>query len=93
MKKTVTLIINKKCIITQGIASISIATRTPKSRVFHIPLSQIESIKESEIAVNDAHKEPAMEYQVSAWIFTKIKEDIDIMLDKHAFYIMPETQN
>jgi hypothetical protein len=50
---------------------------------FNIPHSQIVSRKRDDIKVNENYDEPAVEYEISSWIFGKIKEYLEKMSKHH----------
>lgn len=79
MSNTVKVIIaNKRRIgISQG--AITFTTGGYGGKVFNIPHSQIENRTLSQIVVSDTHTEMATEYEITKWIFGKIKEDLESM--------------
>ena len=90
MKKTIKIIIANKCKISMNENAITFVTRCAKSQVFNIPHSQIEGRRESAIEINDVYAEPAIEYTITLWIYSKIKEYTDKM-HKNDF-IMPKSE-
>lgn len=81
MGQTVKVIIANKCRMGFTAGAIKFSTRTGKRRFFNLPHSQIEGRKAASIPYNEAHNEPAVEYEITSWIFSKIKEDLEIMKD------------
>ena len=79
MQKTVKVIIANKCRMGFTAGAIKFSTRSGKRRFFNLPHSQIKINGAREIKVNDSHSEPAVEYEISVWIFNKIKEDLESM--------------
>ncbi len=78
--KTVKFTITNRCKIgTPTTSAITFSTRSGVRRIFNLPHSQIIKWSVSEIKQNDVHSEPATEYQVTPWIFGKIKEELESM--------------
>ena len=44
--------------------------------LYNIPKSQIESVEEDNIQINDVYQEPALKFTVTQYIFDKIKQDL-----------------
>jgi hypothetical protein len=64
------------------------STGSGKNKIFTIPHSQIVSKKPSGVPYNDVHTEPATEYEITGWIFGKLKEDFEKVKDHNI--IMPK---
>jgi hypothetical protein len=70
---------------TEG--AIKFSTRSGKRRFFNIPHTQIENRKIGSIPYNDVHNEPATEYEITEWIFHRIKDDLKSMKDHDCIII------
>lgn len=81
------VIIANKCRMGFTEGAIKFSTRSGKRRFFNIPHSQIVNRKAVSIPYNDVHDEPAVEYEITPWIFSKIKEDLESMRDHHCIII------
>ena len=79
--KTIKVTIANKCRMGFTEGAVKFTTRSGKRRFFNIPHSQMISRKVSEIPYNDMHKEPAVEYEITNWIFKRIEDDLRSMKD------------
>lgn len=79
--ETIKIIIANKCKINITPSAVVFTTRAAKSKVFTLPHSHIVGRNNSEIPYNDVHKEPAVEYEITMWIFSRVKEDLESMRD------------
>lgn len=79
--KTVNVIIANKCRMGFTAGAIKFSTRSGKRSFFNLPHSQITIKGATEIKINDVHSEPAVEYEISSWIFKKIEDQLKSMKD------------
>lgn len=77
MSKKIT--ISNKCIINTTLKAMVFSTRTAKSDVFTIPNSQIIKSTIGGIYVNERHIEPATDFEITDWIYSKNKPFFDKM--------------
>ena len=57
-------------------------------KVFSIARKMVIKMTPSEIKVNDVHSYPAVEYEITEWMFNKIKEDfLDKMNESHCIIL------
>jgi len=82
------VIIANKCRMGFTDAAVKFSTRSGKRRFFNLPHSQIVNRKMTSIQYNDVHQEPAVEYEITNWIFERIKDDLETM-KKHDCIILP----
>jgi len=81
MNNLISIILVNKARITISSGAEIFSTRTGKSKVFSIPHSQIYARIKSGIKYNESYTEPATEYQITTWLYNKIKEYLDTMSD------------
>jgi len=87
---TIKVTISNKCRMGFTEGAIKFSTRSGKRRFFNIPHSQIIDRKMVGIPYNDVHNEPAVQYEITPWIFQRIKDDLESM-KAHDCIITPET--
>lgn len=75
LEKNVTITIAKKRVTKRSNGSLSCLTSGYGGKFFSIPKSQIKSISDSEIPVNDVYNEPAYKIVITEFIFDKIFKD------------------
>jgi hypothetical protein len=79
MSKTIKVTITNKCRMGFTNGAVKFSTRSGIRKFFNIPHSQIVSRTATEIPQNDVHLEPATEYEITEWIYVRIKEDLETM--------------
>lgn len=77
------IIATKRMFGTPTESAIKFLTSGYGGSFFNIPHNQIVSRKPAEIYVNENYNEPAVEYEITGWIFGKIEEDLKKMSKYH----------